>query len=325
MTGGTPMTRRITDHAFELLAPDEYRTPAWYAARQERVSASEIAAILGLAPYVSAFDLWWHKRTGADSQSENKSMRRGRRHEPLIIEDFKEEHPEFFVEPAGLVVSNDRPWQVCTPDGLVYEEPYAYADPDEDKQPIAVLEAKTDGDRSAWGEEGSGDIPIQYRCQVLWQMDTLGLGVAYVPVWFGVEYKEFVVEYDETDVKLMREAAEQFLDDVRNDRQPDIDAHHATRRRLKHLHPQLSDEIAEVPATLIRQYQRAKRLRDAAQERMNLAENRVRNHMGTAAKGEFIDGDGKRRSMSHSIYDVAEHVRKASTTDRLNFPRKDIP
>lgn len=323
MTGGTPMTRRITDHAVQLLGSDSYRTPEWYEARRERVSASEIAAILGLSPYVSPFDLWWQKRTGSDSQSESKGMRRGRRHEPMIIEDFEEEHPEFRVLPSGLIVNNARPWQVCTPDGLVYEEAGDHEGPF--VEPVAVIECKTDGDRSAWGEEGTDEIPVQYRCQVLWQLDTLGLNVAYVPVWFGVEYKEFVVEYHEADVLLMREAAEQFLADVREDRQPDIDAHTATRRRLKHLHPKLTDETAEIPATLVRQYQRAKRLRDAAQERMNLAENRVRALIGSAAKAEFIDGAGKRRSMSHSIYEVAEHVRKASTTDRINFPRKEIP
>lgn len=308
--------RRITDNASELLPSSGYRTPEWYAARRERVSASEIAAILGLSPYVSPFDLWWDKRSGEDSQAETKGMRRGRRHEPMIIEDFEEEHPEFRVLPAGLIVNHDRPWQVCTPDGLVYEG---------DAEPVAVIECKTDGDRSAWGEEGSDAIPVQYRCQVLWQLDTLGLNIAYVPVWFGVEYKEYVVEYHEGDVKLMREAAERFLEDVRENRQPDIDSHTATRRRLKHLHPHLEDRTEEVPATLIRQYQRAKHLRDAAQERMNLAENRVRHLIGSAAKAEFIDADGKRRTMSHSIYEVAEHVRKASTTDRINFPRKEIP
>ncbi len=319
------MTRRITDHAVELLGSANYRTPEWYEARRDRVSASEIAAILGLSPYQSAFDLWWEKRTGEQSEGDDKAMRRGRRHEPLILEDFAEEHPEFYVTQAGLIQNVDRPWQVCTPDGLVYESGLL---PDSVREavfsPIAVVEAKTDGDRSAWGEEGTDAIPVQYRCQVLWQMDTLGLSVAYVPVWFGVEYREFVVEYHEADVNLMRDAAEAFLSDVHADRQPDIDAHKATRRRLKHLHPKLTDTVAEVPATIVRQYQLAKATRDAAQARMDLAENRVRALVGSAAKGEFIDANGKARTFSHSIYEVAEHVRKASTVDRINFPRKAI-
>ena len=308
----------VTEQSHELIPADGYRSPDWYEARRECVSASEIAVILGLAKpaWGSPFDLWWEKRTGHDSQPESDDMRKGRRFEGDVIEDFLAANPHFTVATVGLVANNARPWQVCTPDGLVFEGA---------EEPVAVLEAKTSNERSAWGEPGTDEIPIDYRCQVMWQMDCLGLNVAYVPVWFGLaDYAEYVVEYREADALLMREAAEEFLASLREDKQPDIDASFATRRRLRYLHPELTDETAEIPATLVRQYQRAKATRDAAQARMDLAENRIRSLIGPASKAEFIDGDGKRRTLSHSIYEVAEHVRKASTTDRINFPRKAV-
>lgn len=313
---------RITDYAETIDV--EYRTDEWYAARREGVSASEIAAVVGLSPWTSRFDLWWLKRDGTNSQAENNYMRRGRRYEALVLEDFAEEHPEYYVAPSATCRNLERPWQVSTPDGLAYEfademlsvRPLIPAAITEGHEPIAVIEAKT-GQRNEWGEPGTDDIPVQYRCQVLWQMDTLGLSVAYLPVLFGDQYAEYVVEYDETDVRILREAAEQFLADVRSGSAPPVDGTVATARRLKKLHPSIVEGTVEVRPAVIAQYQAAKRLRDAAEARMRLAENRVR-----AALGDHniacVDGQ---KVASRSVYDVKPRVQevKGYTVNRLNF------
>ena len=293
-----------------------YRSPEWYAARREGISASEIASILGLSPYSSPFDLWWLKRTGDDLEAENKAMRRGRRYEALILEDFADEHPEFQVMPSVTARNLQRPWQLATPDGLAYEAGYAYADPEDTSDPVAVIEAKT-GQRREWGEPGTDDIPLHYRCQVLWQMDTLGLNVAYLPVLFGDQYAEYVVDYDEGDAKYMRDRAEEFLTSIRNDEMPDVDDSTATARRLKHLHPDVTDGEVEIPAYIVAQYRAAKRLRDAAEARMRLAENRIRLGMGDYRVG-VADG---RKVASRSVYDVAERTQtvRAHTVHRLTI------
>jgi putative phage-type endonuclease len=316
----------VSEHA--ELVEVEYLSDEWHAARRGGISASEIAAVLGISPWVSPFDLWWLKRSSEDSQAENRQMRRGRRYEALILEDFADEHPEFYVGQAVTARNTRRPWQVATPDGLAYEQPCtgSLADPPMFAgEPVAVIEAKT-GQRGEWGEPGTDDVPVHYRAQVLWQMDTLGLNVAYLPVLFGDQYAEYVVEYDETDVKLMREAAEAFLESVREDRQPDIDSHIATSRRLKRLHPELVDEVVDVPATIVRQYQTARRLKKAAEDRMRLAENRVRGLLGPASHGAVDLGGGEFKRFSHTRTDIKERTQtvRAHTKDVINFPRKDI-
>lgn len=314
---------KITDYA-ELIDV-EYRSPEWHEARRNAIAASEIAAVLGLSPWTSPFDLWWEKRTGDQSQTEERRMRRGRRYEGLILEDFAEEHPEFRVAPSVTVRSIDRPWQVATPDGLAYEGGTLPANPvllyAAGAEPIATIEAKTAGSRAEWGEPGTDDIPVYYRCQVLWQMDVLGVNVAYLPVMFGDTYAEYVVEYDESDVKVMRDAAETFLASVRDDQMPDIDGSTATLRRLKRLHPDLTDEDRDIPANLIRQYQLAQRLEKAAHDRKRLAENRIRHHLGTAARG-ITDG---RKVVSRSLSEIPESIRRAYTRDSLYVTRKDLP
>lgn len=296
----------------------EYRSPEWYAARREGVSASEIAAVVGLSPWTSRFDLWWTKRTGDQSQGDGTGMKRGRRYEALVLEDFAERHPEFHVAPAVTVRNLARPWQVSTPDGLVYESEFG-PDVAQIGEPIAVVEAKTSGSRAEWGEPGTDDIPVQYRCQVLWQMDTLGLNVAYVPCLFGDRLEVYVVEYDEADVQILRDAAQEFLADVREDRMPDVDAHTATGRRLKKLHPSIEEGEVEVPACVIGQYHAAKRLRDAAEARMRLAENRIRAALGPHNVAT-VDG---RKVASRSVYDVKPRVQevKGFTVNRLNVSK----
>lgn len=318
----------MTEQAREIIPPGGYLTPDWYEARRQGVSASEIAAILGLSPWQSAFDLFWEKRTG-HGQDANDEMRRGRRVEPLILEDFTEAHPEFHVANVGLMQNLERPWQLATPDGLAFDccpDTDLIHDPDCAAEPVAVVETKSAANASEWGHEGTDEIPVYYRTQVLWQMDVLGLNVAYVPVWFGFGYKEYEVEYHEADCKLMREAAEAFLADVAADRQPDIDSHKSTRQRLKRLHPELVDESVEIPLHILRQRQAAKRLRDAAQDRMNLAENRVRALLGPAARAVYTDGLGKERTFSHTITDIRERTQTvaAHTRNQINFPRKEI-
>lgn len=322
--------QRVTEHA--ELVDVAYLSPEWYEVRRSGVAASEVAAILGLSPYQSRFDLWWEKRTGEQSEAENRAMRRGRRYEALILEDFADEHPEFYVNGSVTVQNIERPWQLATPDGLAYERAgqhlrdcgcggdctYPILDRGE---PIAVVEAKT-GQRNQWGDPGTDDIPVEYRCQVLWQMDTLGLSVAYLPVRFGDQYEEYVVEYHEADVLTLRQAAEEFLADVREDRTPDVDSHGSTLRRLKHLHHELTDTEAVIPETVWRQYAAARRLKKAAEDRMRLAENRVRAIAGPAARIRIGD-DGP--TFSHTVTDIKARTQQVAAHQRnvINFPRKD--
>lgn len=306
-----PARTLVTEQA--ELVDVEYLSPEWYEIRREGVAASEIAAVLGILPgnWSSRFDLWWYKRTGQDSQGESKAMRRGRRYEALILEDFADEHPELHVVPGCMVRNIERPWQMATLDGLAYETPFG--------EPIAAIEAKT-GQRNEWGEPGTDAIPVHYRAQVLWQLDTLGLNVAYLPVLFGDQYAEYIVEYHEPDVMLMREAAQEFLASLAELREPELDASAATLRRLKHLHPDVIDGDAEVPAAAVAQYRAAKRLRDAAEARMRLAESRVRHALGDH-RIAVVNGD---KVASRSVYDVRERVQTVSahTVNRITFTRE---
>jgi hypothetical protein len=135
----------------------------------------------------------------------------------------------------------------------------------------------------------------------------------------GDSYNEYVVEYDELDVKFMRQRAEEFLASVRADRQPDVDDSTATARRLKRLHPDLEDREVEVPPAVIAQYHAAKRLHEASRKRMQLAENRLRDRLGNAR----IATVGGRKVASRSVTDIKERTQtvRAHTRNTLHWSK----
>jgi putative phage-type endonuclease len=330
----TEVTRRISDAAVEVVTA-EYRTDAWYAARRASVSASEVAAICNVpGAYDSAFNLWWSKRTGEGGSDDTKETRRGRRVEPLVLEDFADDYPGLTLRSGlGLVRNVDQPWMVATPDAIAYDgftggrragEGYAVGADDwaASLDPVATIEAKTAGGPEGWGERGTDAIPVHYRAQALWQMAVLGVDLAYVPVWIGFDYRLYVIERDtdaQLDIEWMAERAAAFLDTLDAGLPPDLDGHDATTRRLRQLHEKLDDTTAELDPHVVAQFQAARRLRDAASDRMDLALNRMRADLGRAAIGNV----GGRKVVSRSVYDVPARTQevKAFTVDKLNVSK----
>lgn len=291
----------------------------WLAARRRGVTASEIAVVMGLSPYDSPFALYHRKRGDLPGVEDTGAMERGRILEPYIADKFQASHPDLYVVGDGraLYAHPDRPWQMATPDRLVYPAghgaPYLC-------DPLAVLETKTDaGGDDQWGDDGTDQIPVHYRCQVLWQMDVLGVTAAYVACLAMRSWKlrvyELTIDGDaETDLKIMRDTARCFLDDIRDGRAPDVDWRPQTAAALRHLHPSLEDREAVVGTRTAISYRAACRRYKEAERRKNEMTNRLRAEMGSARTAVTRRGE---QVAARQVYEVKEHTRKASTTDKL--------
>lgn len=314
----TPVRLRVTEHATELLPSAKYLTPEWHALRRTAVSASEAAVVADVSPWTSRFDLWWSKKLSTEPAASTPDTTRGHRLEPLVLQDYADAHPEFYIDRVGLCANVHRPWQTCTPDALAYETEPTQESPH--PEPVAVVEAKTSATAEGWGPAGSDEIPVHYRAQVQWQMDTLGLTVAHVAVWIGYSFRCYVIDYHPDDVAALRAAARDFLTSIERDEPPPVDAHTATTRRLKSLHPNVDNSAVEVPASIVRQYRLAKRLRDSAQARVTLAENRLRDRMGEHKIAVVNNEKVASRSVAHiraRTQTVAAHTR-----DTIRFTKE---
>ena len=275
----------------------------WLAARREGITASEIAVVMGLSPFDSPFALYHRKRGDLAAVEDNDAMRIGRHLESLVCKMFAERRPEFHLLGDGraLYAHESRPWQMATPDRIVYE---STGYPSVWDAPAAVLEAKTAATYDGWGDDGTDEIPVHYRCQVLWQMDVLGLDAAFVACLFIHSRKLRVYELamDDSarnDLALLREAGQEFTRQVAGGEEPDVDWRPATGDALRHLNQGVEQRDVTVRPQLARSYRAAVRRYRDAEQRKDLMTNRMLQAIGTGRRA--LDQAG-RPVATRSVY-----------------------
>jgi putative phage-type endonuclease len=272
-------------------------TPEWDEARAGLcITATEIAAVLGLSPWQSPFSLW-HKKAGLPTPpfTASPEMRWGSRFEDDVAEEFTERHPEHPLLATGTWRHRDRPWQRATPDRF---------------HGSRLVEIKTAAHPEGWGPDGSDEFPVHYRCQVIWQQDTLGL---YEPAHLAVlilpyDYREYVVEYDPDDAKIMRDAAEAFLDSVRRGERPPIDGSDATYQTIRAQTNGREDVDVDISAELAADFDIAQQAGKAAHAEL------------TRARGLVLDAIGNGYRAVHNDRRIAYRTVNADGTTHSLMP-----
>lgn len=231
----------LTGVPIEPLKPGQ---PEWLKV----MSASKVAAVLGLSPYDSRFSLYYRMRDGIGADIESDEMRRGHYLEPAIAQWFADQHPEWQVLIGGCWRHPDIDWYTAAPDGLI-----ASAGSDEDV--LAGLEIKTDAAGEDWGEPGTDQVPVHVRAQVMSQMDVVGTRRTYVAMLTPfLDFREYVVDYDETDATEIREQCAAFMQQLDLGIRPNLDEHAATYRTIRMLHPDIDPVDVEITPDLAQRY-----------------------------------------------------------------------
>ena len=103
-------------------APKNYKE--WLEDRKENPSmgASQSAAILGLSPWATPFDVWHELVNGFEPKEENLTFRLGRELEPIIRTLFMEETGLKVVNDNKIRISNTYPYITTNLDGFVTGE-----------------------------------------------------------------------------------------------------------------------------------------------------------------------------------------------------------
>lgn len=225
------------------------------------MSASKIAAVMGLSPFESRFSLY-HRMTGLVADEDSPEKRRGHYLEPAIAAWFADQRPDLAVRTTGTWVHCEREWQVASPDRIAVDA----------AGNVECVELKSWATVDGWGEPGTDDIPVGIRCQVMWQLDTLGLQRCHVAVILPfLEFQAYLVEYDPAEAAVLRDAAAAFLGDIANGVRPPIDGSDATYQVVRQLHPDIDGTDKEIPGYLASAYRRAcDTYRDAKTEKQGL-------------------------------------------------------
>ena len=174
--------------------------------RSKFLGGSDIAAVLGLSPWRSAYDVWLEKTGQAQRQDDPEKARlfaRGKRLEPVVIDMLQEER-------GFNVVARGQRYAHAVNDWMRAEIDF------EAKMPSGEVingEVKTVSNFASgeWGDEGTDEIPIHYAAQVMYGLMVTGRSRALVAALFGADnLVTYWVRRDEEAIEAMYERAFTF-------------------------------------------------------------------------------------------------------------------
>lgn len=248
-------------------------SPEW----RRTVTASKVAAIIGVSPWDSPLSMW-HSMRGdvADEPRSSAALDRGNLLENAVINWWLTQHPEITGHVGQHKATVDVGFPaLATLDALAVDADGTYC----------ILEAKTAARMDEWGEPGTDALPAHYLTQVYFQLAmTPQAERAYVAVLGPfLEFSEYVVERDEQIQADLIERCRRFYESLSADVPPPLDDHPATLATVRRLHPEIDrGESAEIDRDTALEYLSAVDAAKAATARERQAKAAVYNAAGRA-------------------------------------------
>jgi putative phage-type endonuclease len=296
-------------------------TPAEKERRKHHLGSSDVAVLLGISPWKTAYDLWLDK-TGKLNDAEfeeNESMALGHALEgPLLRWAAREQgikliRNQFRVHSGGILSA--------THDGLA-----------RDNLPIG-FEAKTAGvlrgfaSREQWGEANTDQIPDYYMIQCQEQMLVSNLEMVWVPALLGGRGRVmYCVTPNKDLMDIILERATEFWErhvkaDIPPDGWPTLDVARVIRRT--------EGKRVSIASDKVKEWRELDRQAKELQDKADAAKAAVLALMGDAEEGECELGvvkaaKGKRKgidldALRKSYPDVAKSVTVETDTVTVRF------
>lgn len=140
----------------------------WLEERRKGVGGSDIAAIMGLSPWKTAYQVYREKRKEVESWEGNEATDWGKRMEPAIRQWYSDQTGRCVRLPDKIMYHSKHPFMLASLDGFT-----------DDPRGIEIKSARSG---RGWGEPGTNEIPDYYMLQVQHYMVVTGFPVFDVPV-----------------------------------------------------------------------------------------------------------------------------------------------
>jgi predicted phage-related endonuclease len=252
----------------------------WQELREEPgvITGSTIGSIIGVNEWESAVTRYY-KAIGAipNEIPVSQAMELGTHFEQPILKFFAKTKPNWKFYQTGTWASAFEDWARANPDALFVDE----------NGELGLIEVKFSG--RYWG----GQVPANYRAQILWYLGVLGLKKAVLVGLIDSRFETYEIEFDQFEFEVMLEAAKEFRKALQLQIPPDWDGAANTYETAKLLHPEIENREEEIAQQLGIDLQNTQSEIDALTTKLNELKSRTLDQMGSA-KTAVIEVGGER-------------------------------
>ena len=187
----------------------------WKSLRRYDITSTEIAALFGISPYTTEFELWHRKHAMTDVEyDENERMKWGTRLESAIANG----------------VAEDQGWSIRKMDEYIRDDElrlgasFDYAIGDHGILEIKNVDALVFRDGWTFDEDGNLEAPLHIEIQVQQQLMLSQRSVCYICALIGGNRVVKIERHPDPNVhSAIKEKSGQFWDSIDSGRQPSPD------------------------------------------------------------------------------------------------------
>ena len=253
----------------------------WEEVRNTGIGGSDVAVIMGLNQWKSAYALYMEKsgQVEPDDLSENEYVYWGTVLEAAVANRFAELTGKK-VRKCGTLQDDDYPYMLANVDRLIVGEE-------------AGLECKTASTYKK--DEWEGDnVPDAYYCQCQWYMMVTGFDTWYIACLIGGNHFEYkAIPRNETFIQEMRTAVIEFWENMQKGIAPEIDGSENTTEALRKQFGDVDNKnTVMLPSTcnaLITRYDELKATKKVLELQIEEVSNSLKAMLGENQVGLFND------------------------------------
>lgn len=248
----------------------------WLSIRKGYIGGSDAGAVVGLNPYKSAYTLWAEKTGKIPEFEGNLITEVGAYLEEFVAQLFMSKEHKAVRRKNRILVNEDYPWACADLDRMVVGEK-AFVECKTTNSPIAIKKFK------------NGEYPEMWYCQMTHYLAVTGLEKAYLAVLVECrDFKVFVLERDEEEIKALMEAEKDFWNLVKTDTAPTADGTKSTSDTLVDIYPNSNADTVNLFGyeNELQQYMAINTQIKALETQKDEIANKVKAFLAEAGRGE---------------------------------------